>query len=229
MRTPEYFIVLDTETANKVEQPLPYDFGWVVTDRKGNIYENRSYVISEIYCGQRDLMKTAYYADKLPKYEEDIKNGSRLLRGFWTIRRQFMNDIKKYHVKKVGAYNMNFDKRALNNDIRYISKSWARWFFPYGIEYFCIWHMACTSIMNRPTFKKFCEKYGYISEKGNLKTSAEICYRYITKNTDFEECHTGLEDVLIETAIMAHCYRQHKHLETKPYSACWRIVQKAAC
>ena len=55
MRTPEYFIVLDTETANKVEQPLPYDFGWVVTDRKGNIYENRSYVISEIYCGQRDL------------------------------------------------------------------------------------------------------------------------------------------------------------------------------
>ena len=126
MKVAEKFIVLDTETANKVEQPLPYDIGWVVTDRKGNIYERRSYVISEIYCGQRDLMKSAYYADKLPKYEDDIKNGSRLLRGFWTIRRQFMDDVKKYHVKKVGAYNMNFDKRALNNDIRYISKSWAR-------------------------------------------------------------------------------------------------------
>ena len=229
MKVAEKFIVLDTETANKVEQPLPYDIGWAIVDRNGNIYAQRSYVVKEVFCGMRDVMASAYYAEKIPNYEEDIKNGSRLVKGFWEIRRQLLKDMKEYHVKKVGAYNMNFDKRALNNDIRYISKSWMRWFFPYGTEFFCIWHIACTSIMNRPTFKKFCEKYGYISEKGNLKTSAEICYRYITKNTDFEECHTGLEDVLIETAIMAHCYRQHKHFETKPYSACWRIVQKAAC
>ena len=34
----EYFIILDTETANSLEQPLPYDLGWVVTDRQGNSY-----------------------------------------------------------------------------------------------------------------------------------------------------------------------------------------------
>ena len=54
----QYYIILDTETANSIEQPLPYDFGWVVIDRQGNIYEKFSYVIAEIYCGERDLMKT---------------------------------------------------------------------------------------------------------------------------------------------------------------------------
>ena len=223
----EYFIVLDTETANSVEQPLPYDIGWVVTDRYGNIYEHHSYVIYEIFCGERELMKTAYYADKIPKYEEDLKEGRRELRGFWTVRKKFMEDVKAYDIKKIGAYNMNFDKRALNNDIRYISKSWARWFFPYGIEFFCIWHMACTCILNRKSYFKFAEENNLISEAGNLKTSAEACYQYLIKDADFEESHTGLEDVLIEVFIMAHCYRQHKHFESKPYAGCWRIVQEA--
>lgn len=223
----EYFIVLDTETANSVEQPLPYDIGWAVVDRQGIFYETRSFVVYEIYCGERDLMKTAYYAKKLPQYEEDIKNSTRQLKGFWNIRRQFIDDIKKYNVKKVGAYNMNFDKQALNNDIRYISKSWARWFFPYNIEFFCIWHMACTCLLNRKSYFKFARENNLVSEAGNLKTSAEACYRYLTKDADFDENHTGLEDVLIEVYIMAYCFRQHKKFETKPYSACWTIVQKA--
>ena len=41
---------------------------------------------------------------------------------------------------------------------------------------------------------------------------AETVYRYITRDTDFVESHTGLEDVKIETLIMAYCYRQHKKM-----------------
>ena len=121
----EKFIVLDTETANSVEQPLPYDIGWAVVDRDGTIYETHSYVVADIYIGCKDLMKTAYYADKLSQYEADLKSGKRQLKGFWTIRKKFFENIKEHNIKKVGAYNMLFDKRALNNDIRYISKSWA--------------------------------------------------------------------------------------------------------
>lgn len=222
----KYFVVLDTETANSVEQPLPYDIGYAIVDRNGNIFTKKSFVVAEIYIYEKEMMKSAYYAEKLPQYEKDIKAEKRKLASIWTIRKTLLKDMKKYNTKTVCAYNMNFDKRALNNDIRYISKSWLRWFFPYNTEFFCIWHMACSCILNRPSYIKFAEKNDFISDAGNILTNAECAYRYITKDVNFKECHTGLEDVIIETTIMAYCFKQHKKFETKPYSACWRIVQR---
>lgn len=222
----QFFIVLDTETANSVEQPLPYDVGWAVVDRNGNFYEKRSYIVYEIYCNLKETMKSAYYADKLPQYEKDLKSKKRTLVSIWTIRKKLLADMKEYQTNTVCAYNMGFDKRALNNDIRYISKSWLRWFFPYKTEFRCIWHMACSCILNRKSYIKFAEENNFISESGNIFTNAECAYRYIIKDVNFKEAHTGLEDVEIETAIMSYCYKQHKPFETKPYSACWRIVQR---
>jgi hypothetical protein len=226
-RQKELFMVLDTETANSVEEPLPYDIGYAICDRHGNIELTRSFVVAEIFLDNKDLMQTAYYAAKIPQYWEDIKSGKRQLKSFYFIRRQIKEDMKNYNITKVGAYNMGFDKRALNNDTRYITKSFLRWFFPYGTEYFCIWNMACDTILNRPSYIKFAIKNGFVSEKGNIQTSAECAYKYLTKDTDFAECHTGLEDVLIEVAIMAYCYRQHKKFDNSINSSCWRKVQKA--
>ena len=225
-RQKKYFIVLDTETCNTIEQPLPYDLGWVVCDRKGNIYERRSFVIAETFLGMRDVMKSAYYAEKIPQYWEDIKNNDRVIKGMWDIRKDFIADMKKYNVKKVGAYNMAFDKRALNNLMRYVSKSFCRWWFPFGTEFFCIWSMACQVLLNRTSYIKFALKNGLISSTDNVQTSAECCYKYIRDNIDFKESHTGLEDVLIEVEILAECYRQHVKMDTKINCACWRKVQR---
>jgi hypothetical protein len=226
-RQKELFMVLDTETANSVEEPLPYDIGYAICDRHGNIELTRSFVVAEIFLDNKDLMQSAYYVAKIPQYWEDIKSGKRQLKSFYFIRRQIKEDMKNYNITKVGAYNMGFDKKALNNDTRYITKSFLRWFFPYGTEYFCIWNMACDTILNRPSYIKFAIKNGFVSEKGNIQTSAECAYKYLTKDTDFAECHTGLEDVLIEVAIMAYCYRQHKKFDNSINSSCWRKVQKA--
>ena len=43
---------------------------------------------------------------------------------------------------------------------------------------------------------------------------------------DFEESHTGLEDVKIEVAIMAECYRKHQKMDRAINAACWRIPQR---
>jgi len=220
------FIVLDTETCNSIEQPLPYDIGWVVCDKKGNIYEKRSFVVAEVFCDMKDVMQSAYYAEKIPHYWDDIKSGKRILTGMWNIRRTMKEDIKNYKVKAVGAYNMGFDKRALNNLIRYVSKSFLRWWFPFGVQFFCIWNMACNVILNRTTYIKFAEKNGLVSASDNILTSAECAYKYITDSIDFVESHTGLEDVEIEVAIMAECYRQKKALKTEINSSCWRVVQR---
>ena len=37
----------------------------------------------------------------------------------------------------------------------------------------------------------------------------------ISKNNDFTESHTGLEDVLIEKEILVYCFKQHKKMERR--------------
>ena len=226
-RRKEMFLVIDTETCNTVEQPLPYDIGFAICDRMGNIAEERSYVVAETFLDMRDTMKSAYFAEKIPQYWEDIKNGSREIKSIYKIRKEVKDLMNKYNVKKVGAYNMGFDKRALNNVMRYTTKSFCRWFFPFGTEFFCIWHLATQTLLQQKTFFKMAEKNDWFSEKGNLLTNAEVTYNYIKKMSDFKEEHKGLEDVRIEIEIMAHCFRQHKKMNTNINTSCWRLVQKA--
>ena len=225
-RKKEMYLVIDTETANTIEQPLPYDIGYAICDRYGNIVVERSFIVAEIFLDHKEMMKSAYFAEKIPHYWEDIKNGTREIKSIFNIRKQIKADMKEWNVKKVGAYNMGFDKRALNNVIRYCSKSLIRWFFPFGTEYFCIWHMACQVVLNSTSYIKFALQNGFVSEKDNILTSAEVCYRFLTKQVDFIESHTGLEDVHIEIEIMAKCFSTHKKMDKKINSACWRLPQK---
>ena len=72
--------------------------------------------------------------------------------------------------------------------------------------------MACDVIAKMPTYKRFCEENGYLTKNGQCRLTAEIIYRFIKKDNDFVESHTGLEDVLIEKDILAYCYKQHKKM-----------------
>lgn len=225
-RNKEYLLVIDTETANGLTDALPYDIGYAICDRQGNIYKTRSFVVADVFCDMTDIMKTAYYAEKIPRYWEDIRNGKRELKTFYNIRKAILEDMKDYKIKRVGAYNMGFDKRVTNNLIRYITKSRFRWFFPFGTKFFCIWHMACQTVLNTKKYIKFAESNNLVSEANNIQTSAESCYRYLTHNAGFAESHTGLEDVLIEVDIMAACYKTHLKMDTSIKPNCWRIPQK---
>lgn len=223
-----YLIGLDTETCNglvvddklDLSQSLVYDLGWAVTDKRGRIYKTRSYIIAEVFCEMRDVMKSAYYAEKIPNYWDDIKSGKRILASFWTVRRAFMDDVKEYGVKNVFAHNAGFDVRALNNTMRYITKSQFRWFFPYDLEIWDTLKMSRQTIGQQKSYKKWCARNGYMTnhKTPRVRLTAEILYRYISGQHEFNESHTGLEDVLIETVIMAHCFRQHKKMEKRLFA-----------
>lgn len=219
-------MIADTETANSIEQPMPYDLGYRILD--ADTFETlveRSFVIYEIFM-DAELMSSAYYAEKVPQYWKDIKNGKRRLVRINTARRIVAEDMKKYGVKSVGAYNMGFDKRAVKNDIRFITASALRWFFPYGTEYFCIWNMACTSILQTSEYIEFCLKNGLLSEKGNILTSAEAVYKYLIQDADFVESHTGLEDVAIETEIFRAVIESGLEYDKKVAANPWMKVKK---
>ena len=220
-------LVIDTETANTLENNdmsdvLVYDAGWAVCDIYGNIYETRSYVNVDIFRREADLMKSAYYAKKIPQYEEDIASGKRKLSELWGIRRALFETIENWDIRYIAAYNARFDANALNRTIQFVTKSLCRYFFRFGqIEWLDIMKMAQDTVVNTRNYKTWATDNGYIMKNGAPRKTAEMLYQYMTGEEDFEEEHTGLEDVLIEVAIMAFCFSERDRRKVKMRTLLW--------
>ena len=219
-----YVLMLDTETANTIQDEngldmsstLFYDLGFQIADTHGRTYgEKFSFVNSDIFIHEEELMQSAYYAKKIPQYKADLASGKRTLANTYEIRRVALDLMKKYNCRIVCAHNARFDCNSLNNTQRWTTKSKFRYFFPYGVEWWDTLKMARSVMGKMPTYRKFCEENGYTTKTGKPRFTAEICYRFITKDTDFVESHTGLEDVEIETEILRYCHRQHKAMKKK--------------
>ena len=225
-RRKNYYLTLDTETCGSLGSPLVYDIGFTIHDKKGNIYESRSYVIREIFYGEWKKMKTAYYAEKIPAYKEGIKTGKWIVKSFWEIRKEIFSLMREYNIKAVVAYNAGFDTRALNSTLNYLSKfDEKQTFFNEKTAIWCSWGMSCQTIFKQKTFFKLANREAWVSDAGNVKTSAEIAHRYINRDFSFEEAHTALEDALIETKIFAKCFACHKHMDKIILAMPWRIPQ----
>ena len=219
-----YILVVDTETANTymgedgrldTSSVLMYDCGWCVMDTRGNIYKEQSFVNSDIFYYEEDLMQSAYYARKIPLYVADIETGKRKVATTYSIRKAMLEDMAEYNITEVCAHNARFDLNALNSIQRWTTKSKYRYWFPFGTEIWDSMKMARSVIHKMPTYRKFCEKYGFLTKNGQLSTTAENLYRFIIKDPSFSEAHTGLEDVQIEREIINYCYRQHKPMRKK--------------
>lgn len=227
-RRKKYYLMIDTETCNGIatdngldlSQSLVYDIGCAIVDKKGNIYEEQSFVIADIFIGLKDVMRSAYYAKKIPMYWDDIKNGTRQLVTLHTARTIILDMMSRYNTTTMVAHNAGFDARALNMTERYVSKSKYRYFFPYSFEWFDTLKMATDIYGNQPSYRRFCESNDYMTKHRTprVRLTAEILHRYLSGDNDFTESHTGLEDVKIETQIFAQCLRQHKPMRKALYS-----------
>ena len=133
-----YFMVVDTETATlsfaneiagddperkkriAIAKPLVYDIGWTITDRKGNIYDRKQYLVAETFSVPA-VFNTAYYAEKRPIYLEMLSKGETQVLPWDNVMDIFMADLEK--VDAVGAFNSMFDfKKAIPFTELYIRK-----------------------------------------------------------------------------------------------------------
>ena len=208
------FMGLDTETANGLDegrdltQSLVYDLGYKIFNEDGATLVRRSFVIWDIFCAEPQMMKESYFAEKIPQYWEDIKNGSRKLVQYSTAMRQLREDVKKYDVNVAFAHNSHFDITALNNTSRWLSKSRFRYALPYGLPMVDTLALAREKFGADEDYIAFCEENGYMTKhrKPQPRFTAEVLYKYFSGNNDFVESHTGLEDVEIETEIFKNVF-----------------------
>ena len=225
MREKAKFIVLDVEGFNSM---IPYNIGYIIADKHGNIYKKRSFV----FIGQ--------LLDSLDKSEEinqaiemTNKNAREILNDFLLPKRKrkyrettfnafiefFLKDIQDYKIKKIYAYNVAFDKKCLENLFKNKFDALKN-----QVEFIDIIPIILHTKLLTEKYCRFCIKNNFLTEKGNIQTKAEIVYKYLKNDLEFEEEHTGLADVLIEYDILLIAFKTKKKINSQCCQA-WRLLK----
>lgn len=212
-----FYLIADTETANSLNDPLVYNFAGAIIDQHGNVYETGSFINKDIFFEKRELMNTAYYANKIPQYLEQIEADEIQVVSWYEIRKWVHKVCAKYNVKAIIAHNARFDYRSCSVTQRYETCSKYRFFFPRDVEIWDTLRMAQDTICQQKRYIKWCDDNNYITAQGKPRATAEILYRYIIKDNSFVEEHKALEDINIEMQIFWHCIRQHKKMTRKAF------------
>lgn len=208
------YAIVDTETTNSVNEPLMYNIAVMIIDNMGNVYDQVNFLINEVFFGMPELMKSAYYANKIPQYLEQLDRGEieavDLNEAVFRIREM----LSKYGVKIWMAHNARFDDKSMKLTERYCTKSKYRYLMPYGMTAYDTMKMARDVIATKASYRKFCEDNGFMTKhkKPRPQIKAETIYRFITNDPTFIEEHKAFEDIDIERQIFAYCNRQHKKM-----------------
>lgn len=205
-----YLMFVDTETIGSLfveESILPFEIGIKIYDvKRGEVVQEKSYLVRKFF-NNKYIMLSTFSATKYPVYLEKIKTDKRYkVMGAKDISQDIKKIISRYGIKIMVAHNGKFDKAAT-----------ARLFAEFGTsnpfskldlldtmelsrvitfskEYteFCLAHRERLNNMNESCF---------ITNSGRVRTTAQAIYCFISDDPNFEEAHTGLEDIEIEIII----------------------------
>lgn len=215
------FLVVDCEACNcpkidgqlDVKNGMAYDLGGQVIDEKGKVFEEFSFVIEDVFFGMPQAMSEAFFADKIPQYLVDMRMGRHQIlnvtQASWYVRQLCV----KYNIKCVVAHNAHFDVTVLNSTLRYHTQSRKRYFFPYGIRILDSMKIARQVLKGNKSYIEFCEANELMTNHVTPRPrfTAEALWRYMTQDVEFEELHTGLADVTIESGIFTKCLEALRH------------------
>lgn len=213
LKNEKYLMFIDTETIGSLfakESVLPFEIGMKIFDTETQkVVKEKSYLVRKFF-NNKYIMLSSFSATKYPSYFEKIENDKRYK--VYSVK-EIAQDIEKianrYNIKIMVAHNGGFDKNAMtrlfeefgtNNpfekidllDTMELSKV---------ITYSKDYTNYCIENKNRlNSVKESC----FITSSGRVRTTAQAIYCYLSNNSQFEEAHTGLEDIDIEIEIFKH-------------------------
>ena len=206
----KYLMFIDTETIGSLfvqESVLPFEIGMKVYDLENQkIVKEKSYLVRKFF-NNKYIMLSTFSATKYPNYFEKLENDKRYKTcSVNDIANDIEKTIQRYGIKVMVAHNGGFDKTAM-----------ARLFEEFGtdnpfenidlldtmelskvITYSKDYTNYCIANKDRlNSVKDSC----FITNSGRVRTTAQAIYCYLSNNSQFEEAHTGLEDIDIEIEI----------------------------
>ena len=203
----------------------PYNIGYIIADCYGTIYAERSFALMD--CIWENLEKSKRldpenvgrlmtFANVQEILRDNVKYNWCLTDDFFM---QFIKDIEEYGISEIWAYNVNFDKGAIEDRLFGFSISKLM-----GFKWYDIMKSAVHNLYLSPRYVKFCTDNGFVTEKGNLKSSAESGYAYISDNENFIEEHTGLADCKVEYELYLKARAKKKKIRRT--NGDWRTLKQ---
>lgn len=239
--------LFDSETIGTPNdfKALAYDFGYIIRDKKGNVYKKVNHLVAEIWNDTK-LMEESYFNQKIPMYKKMVEQKEIDIVPFADIIKEMQQIMKEYNVQYFSAYNVGFDLVALYqtachiypDKFKYIpmlkyqdERNYAiataffeKYILHQKMQIIDIWTRACETLCQQKTYQTYYKK---LTAKGNIKSNAELVYNYITDQQDFVEDHTALSDTLIENEILTRIDKIHKSTINwicRPY----RLIERVA-
>lgn len=213
LKKERYLMFIDTETIgtlNVKESILPFEIGMKIYDTETDrVVKEKSYLVRKFF-NNKFIMLSTFSATKYPNYFEKLENDKRYkTMSVNDISKDIEKTISRYAIKVMVAHNGNFDKTAIDRlfnefgtenpiekldllDTMELSKVIT---FSKDYANYCIEHKDRLN-----SIKESC----FITNSGRVRTTAQAIYCYISNNAEFEEAHTGLEDIDIEIEIFKH-------------------------
>lgn len=198
-------IIIDTETID-LQKRFIYDVGFIVAnlgDEAFTTISEQSFIIKQIY-DNKILFNTGYYANKRPLYVSKLKSKKSQRKHYGHTLRFIEKTLKLYSVNEVYAYNSDFDKNGFEYNSKFFksrnplrNKTWID-----------IHAIANNFIHSTEDYQNFAKQNGFVTQKGYIQTNAEVTYKYLMNDLNFQEEHTGLEDCKIELDILNECIKR---------------------
>ncbi len=194
------YMVFDTETTS-IDKPFCYDVGYAIYSDEHIELVRRHFVIEQTWHNL-PLFESAYYKEKRHLYVALMRSKKATMDKWGYVMRAMTRDIRQYGVTDAYAYNSDFDDKVFT-----FNCDWFKCNNPLeNIPVHDIWGYASEFITCTQEYKNFCEEHKYFTDSENYKASAEIVYRYLTHDNDFNEAHMGAMDVDIEAQILQFCF-----------------------
>lgn len=198
MAKKQFFLIIDTETT---QCDNVADFGAVVCDRQGNIFEHCAVLVNDFKNEQlfhnAELVDNSLWAknnlqNRRLNYEKMLENGNRTLASVGAINRFLERVIAKYPQITLTAYNLPFDiSKCANSGI--------------NLDFFtnrvCLWKLFCGCFAKTKAYKNFVLANHYFGNRTiktasiTYRTNAECASHFLT-GVDAVEPHTAFEDIV---------------------------------
>ena len=220
----KYYLIVDTETSIN---DRVIDFGAVIVDRTGKIYNRCAVLIAGIFETEdlfydytsNSIFSKSRLEMRTNNYRKMVENGSRMLASVNAINR-WLEKANGVYSPMLTAYNLAFDVSKCQNT---------------GIDLngfdtrFCLWHAAVGNICKSREYRSFVLQnhlFNTPTEIGNMtfKTNAEAVTGFLNGEMSTEP-HTAIEDIIgYEIPILVKILSKKKWQDKViPYN--WRDFQ----
>ena len=197
MFTEKIFAIIDTETLGGAAQAHcpTYHCAGIAFTKKEEISRINIVVIGNL------LLDTAFYGKTKKEYYRNLLRDPATVISYTEDEASeiFSAWLAENNVGCACAHNSGFDfnKTFVADCIE-------------GLEFIDTWQAFFETIGQYRKYNKFCCENGFVTQKGNIQMTAEICYRFIYGDLSFEEEHTALADCEIEAEILRAVWNTHR-------------------